>query len=248
MSTPNELDDVVLSTVTRHGTAVLALVAAAVVLGALAFAADFVPGIAGGVMTGLVSNGAAWGAPAAIVGFTCARRRSAMVRPAVMLMIATTVYYLGILLVSRRWDIAGSSLSSGESTAQIGLASLGRLWLIWLAIAITIGALLGLLGYAIRRAGPRVSGAAAGAATGVLLSEGLSVALWAVPAYWDLSHPGSSRPVSLLVAMAVAVVVPVVLAGARRRHIAWWLYAIAAISVALAGAGLWHFVEALRNG
>ena len=248
MSTAHGTEDEPIGVLNRSRARFLALLAGAVALGALAFAADYVTGIAGGVMAGLVSSGAAWGAPAAIIGFVSARRRDAMARPAVVLVVATTVYYLGILLISRRWDIPGSSLSTGESTAQIGLASVGRLWLIWIVVALVIGASLGLLGHAIHRAGPRVSGTAAGAATGLLLGEGLSFAIWSLPAFWDLSQPGNSRPASLLVAMAVAVVVPVVLAAIRRKPVAWWLYAITAICVALAAAGAWHLGEALRNG
>ena len=79
MNTTQETTHDKLEKIKRHYPAGLALFATGVVLGALAFAADFVPGIPGGIMTGLVSSGAAWGAPAAIIGFTCARRRSAMV-------------------------------------------------------------------------------------------------------------------------------------------------------------------------
>lgn len=221
--------------------------AAGLSLGAFAFAADFVPGVVGAVLTGLASSGAAWGAPAAIVGFLSRGKRDAIVRPALMLLIATTVYYLGILILSRRWNIAGESLTSGESTALIGLVSVGRLWVIWLIIALAIGATLGLLGYFIRHASPRAAAVAAGAATGLLLSEGLSAALWSLPSYWNLAEPGSSRPVSLLVAMFAAVVVPAVLAVTRRKPVAWWLYAIATVSIALATAGAWHFVEIFRN-
>lgn len=226
---------------------VLTILAAGVVLGALAFVADFVTGAVGAVMTGLVSSGAAWGAPAAVAGFASAGRRAAVLWPAMMLVIATTVYYLGILVVSRRWDIPGVSLTSGETTSLIGLAGLGRAWIMWLVIGIGIGAVLGLLGYAVRHASALLAGAAAGAATGLLLSEGLSAVLWSLPEYWDLSQPGSSRPLSLLVAMAVAVVAPVVLAVVRAKSIAWWLYALVAVSVGLAGAGAWYVVDMIRN-
>jgi hypothetical protein len=81
----------------RTHTGVVAIVA--VVLGLLAFAADFAGGVVGQAVVALTSSGLAWGLTAFLAGRSAAGARRAAVRATGLLALATLVYYLLVLLV-----------------------------------------------------------------------------------------------------------------------------------------------------
>ncbi|WP_262286288.1 hypothetical protein [Micromonospora sp. MA102] len=105
----------------RRPTYAVNVTAAAAALGLLAFAADFVHGVAGHVMDALTSSGFAWGLAAVLAGRYADTTRRAVTGATGLLFLATVLYYVLILLVSRRWS--GATLADGSSANMAGLRS-----------------------------------------------------------------------------------------------------------------------------
>jgi hypothetical protein len=79
-----------------------------------------------------------------LTGRTATCRRSAVTGATVLLVSATLVYYLLILVVSRRWS--GGTLQDGSSADRYGLRSLAVITTAWLLVSVVAGPVLGLLG------------------------------------------------------------------------------------------------------
>jgi hypothetical protein len=130
--------------VRRPARRTVTVVVTAVVLGVLAFIADAVDGVAGQIVVAVVSSGLAWGLAALLTGRTATGRRTAVTGATVLLVSATLVYYLLILVVSRRWS--GGTLQDGSSADRYGLRSLAVMTTAWLLVSVVAGPVLGLLG------------------------------------------------------------------------------------------------------
>ncbi|WP_433616174.1 hypothetical protein ACQP2P_13910 [Dactylosporangium sp. CA-139114] len=140
------------------------------VLGLLAFGADAVGGMAGQVLVALTSSGFSWGLAAFLVGRFAAVRRQAIARAAVLLVVATLVYYALIVFVSRRWS--GGYLEDGSPADMMGLLSVAKMTALWLFGSLVAGPVLGLLGHAVRSERTDAAALAAGVACGALSGEG----------------------------------------------------------------------------
>jgi hypothetical protein len=133
----------------------------AVGLGLFAFVADLVLGVAGWVLVSLTSSGFAWGLMAFLVGRMASTRRRAAIGGAVSLAVATLLYYLLVLMVSRRWSgayVLDPATGIMTPSDLYGLRSLAVTAVLWLVGSVTAGPLLSLLGHTVR------SGAASRAA------------------------------------------------------------------------------------
>jgi hypothetical protein len=218
--------------------------AAAVALGLLAFAADAVGGLGGRVVTALVSSGLPWGLAALLAGRTATDRRGAVTGPIALLVSATLVYYLLILVVSRRWS--GGSLVDGSSADGYGLRSLAVMTTAWLLVSMVAGAALGLLGWMTRTA--RVPGAAraAGAACGLLSGQG-----WQEIATTPAGRLDAAFVRGIGVAEVVEVILPLAvlawLATRRRLWRAWPVLLTAMVVTATLSALSWHLLRTAEN-
>ncbi|BBH70169.1 hypothetical protein ACTI_68540 [Actinoplanes sp. OR16] len=225
------------------------VIVAAVVLGVLAFAADAVDGAAGPVMIALVSSGLAWGSAALLAGRAAPDRRSAMTGATALLVTATLVYYLLILVVSRRWS--GGTLVDGSSADGYGLRSLAVMTTVWLLISVDAGPALGLLGRATRTARLPIAALAAGAACGLLSGQGWQSARTAPP--WRLlqviTDGGVARGfvAAQLVAVALPLVVLAWLATAGRLWRAWPILLLATAATTTLSAVCWHLLRTAAN-
>ncbi|WP_213457131.1 hypothetical protein [Rhizomonospora bruguierae] len=103
----------------------------------LAFTADSVNGVAGHVMVALTSSGFAWGLAAVLAGRHADTVRRAVAGATGLLVLATVLYYLLILLVSRRWS--GATLADGSSADMAGLRSVAIMPVVWLVAAHRLG-------------------------------------------------------------------------------------------------------------
>jgi len=232
--------------VQRPARRAVLIVVAAVALGLLAFAADAVDGVTGQVMTAVVSSGLAWGSAALLAGWTAPDRRGAVIGATVLLASATVVYYLLILVISRRWS--GGYLVDGSSADWYGLRSLAVMTTAWLLVSVVAGPSLGLLGRMARTA--RLPGAAlaAGAACGLLSGQGWQEITAAPPWHgWVISGPDALFARGLVAAELVEIMVPFAvlawLATARRLWRAWPIVLTAMVATATLSALLWHLLR-----
>ncbi|MET0417550.1 MAG: DUF6518 family protein [Actinoplanes sp.] len=211
------------------------IVAAACALGLLAFAADAFDAAAGQVLTALVSSGLAWGLAALLAGRTAADRRRAITGATVLLVSATLVYYLLILVISRRWS--GTGLSGLRSVAVMTTA--------WLVVSLIAGPMLGLLGHSTRTARAPGAALAAGIACGLLSGEGWQQITAAPPRLGGVLLNGS------LAALLIKVVLPLAvlawLAHVQRIWRAWPILLLAMISTATLSALLWQLLRDAAN-
>jgi hypothetical protein len=159
-------------TVRRQASHYPRIVAAALALGLLAFATDALDpaAAAGQVLTALISSGLAWGLAAFLAGRAAVGRRSAVEAATVLLVCATLVYYLLILVVSRRWS--GGYLADGSSADLYGLRSVALMTAAWLVVSLIAGPMLGLLGHKTQTTQTPGSALAAGVACGLLSGQG----------------------------------------------------------------------------
>lgn len=217
-------------------------------LGLLAFGADYVPGVAGRVVVELTSSGFAWGLAAFLVGRSRPSRRAAMSAACVTLVVATALYYLLVVLVSRRWS--GGYLQDGSSADLLGLRSVALATAAWLAGSVLAGPLLGALGHAVRTAPTWPAALAAGTTCGLLSGEAWHLATSTPP--WLPS--GVANPFSHGVAPAelVGMVLPIaVLIGLTVVHrlARAWPALLASFVCATAAATLaWRLTETIRHG
>ena len=234
--------------VQRPARRVVMIVMTAVALGLLAFAADFIDGfVVQQVVTALVSSGLAWGLAALLVGRTASDRRGAVVGATVLLVSATLVYYLLILVVSRRWS--GGSLVDGSSADWYGLRSLAVMTAAWLLVSAVVGPSLGLLGWMTRTAPAPSAAVAAGAGCGLLSGQGWQEiviptgpwSLWAVGSPDAVFHRGVST--AELVEVIVPLAVLAWLVTRRRLWHAWPVLFIATLVTATLSALSWHLLR-----
>lgn len=241
-----------ISTVVLRGRRAYAgsLAAVAGALGVLAFAADAVDGVAGQAMVALTSSGFAWGLAAVLAGRYADTARRAVIGATGLLVSATAVYYLLILLVSRRWS--GGTRFDGSAADMAGLRSVAMMTAVWLAGSLLAGPLLGLLGHAVRAADAGRAALAAGAACGVLSAEGWHAITQAPP--WRLLALDSPFFQGVAIGGILRVVLPVaVLVWLLTAHRLWrarpmLLAVAAAVAATTTGALLWRVVDFLRAG
>ncbi|MEU8007704.1 hypothetical protein AB0B66_41645 [Catellatospora sp. NPDC049111] len=216
---------------------------AGALLGTLAFLGDELPEGVGRIVLTLTSNGFAWGAAALVTGYLVRRARRAPVVATGLLLVATAVYYLLILVVSRRWS--GGYTEDGSSYDLYGLISLVRAAGFWLGLAVGAGLVFGLLGHVVRNASPGLSAAAAGLSYGLLAAEGmygLATASWSM-----IDGPFvQAYVVSYAIQVPLALAVVTVLAARRSTPFAWAVYPASAVCSAGLGIALWSVVASIR--
>jgi hypothetical protein len=220
---------------------------AAVALGLLAFAADAVDGFAERqVVTALVSSGLAWGLAALLAGRAATDRRGAVAGATALLVSATLVYYLLILLVSRRWS--GGYLVDGSSADWYGLRSLAVMTTAWLLVSMVAGPSLGLLGQMTRTAPVPSAALAAGAACGLLSGQGWQeIATTPTGRLWAIGDPDADFVRGIGTAELVGVILPLAvlawLATRRRLWHSWPILFIAMVVIATLSALFWHLLR-----
>jgi hypothetical protein len=227
------------------------VVVTAVVLGVLAFMADAVDGVAGQIVVAVVSSGLAWGLAALLAGRTATGRRRAVTGATVLLVSATLVYYLLILVVSRRWS--GGTLQDGSSADRYGLRSLAVMTTAWLLVSVVAGSVLGLLGQMTRTSPVPGAALAAGVACGLLSSQGWQEITTAPP--WHLLAAAGGPDAGFFRGVAAAELVEVLLpfavlawlATVRRLWRAWPILLMAMILTATLGALFWHLLRTAAN-
>ncbi|GGM05541.1 hypothetical protein GCM10007977_003330 [Dactylosporangium sucinum] len=217
---------------------------AAAGLGLLAFLADYLDGAARAVAVAVTSSGFAWGLAAFLAGWSATARRAAVVRATGTLVVATLVYYLLVVFVSRRWS--GFTLEDGSSADAYGLRSVALMTGVWLAGSLVAGPLLGLLGHAVRTGPPRWAAGAAGVACGLLSAEG-----WATTVPWRVLLSDDPFVRAVAAGTAVRIVLPLVvlgwLAARHRLWAAWPVLAGAAVAGGVGGVVLWRVFVASVN-
>ncbi|WP_208021050.1 hypothetical protein, partial [Verrucosispora sioxanthis] len=233
----------------RSHAAVVA--AAAVALGMLAFAADSVAGGVGQVLIALTSSGFAWGLAAFLVGRSAATAKRAVGSATALLVLATLLYYLLVLVVSRRWS--GGTLEDGTSADLLGLRSVAMMTALWLTGSLVGGPVLGLLGHIVRVGNVSTSALAAGSVCGLLSGEGWQAVMLAPP--WQLltvSDPYQAEFFrGVVVGELVKIVLPIVvlawLGTAHRLWRVWPTLLTAAIASGALSAALWYVLYAAAH-
>jgi hypothetical protein len=237
--------------VRRPARRTVTVVVTAVVLGVLAFIADAVDGVAGQIVVAVVSSGLAWGLAALLTGRTATGRRTAVTGATVLLVSATLVYYLLILVVSRRWS--GGTLQDGSSADRYGLRSLAVMTTAWLLVSVVAGPVLGLLGQMTRTMPASGAALAVGVACGILSGQGWQE-ITAVPPWPLLAEAGGPDAGFLrgvgaaeLIEVLIPLAVLAWLATIRRLWRAWPILLIATILTATLGALFWHLLRTAAN-
>ncbi|MCU7730447.1 hypothetical protein ODJ79_42585 [Actinoplanes sp. KI2] len=222
------------------------IVVAAGALGLLAFAADAIDGfVLRQVVTALVSSGLAWGLAAVLAGRTAPDRRAAVVGATALLVSATLVYYLLILVVSRRW-------SGGSPGDWYGLRSLAVMTTAWLLVSMVAGPSLGLLGRMTRTAPMARAALAAGVACGLLSGQGWQEILLTPPGLpWAIRGPDAVLVHGIGAVRLVEVIVPLAvlawLATRRRLWRAWPVLFLAMVVTATLSALFWRLLGTAAN-
>ncbi|SFF12409.1 hypothetical protein SAMN05421541_106211 [Actinoplanes philippinensis] len=167
-----------------------------------------------------------------------------------LLVSATLVYYLLILVISRRWG--GGTPADGSSADWYGLRSLAVMTAAWLLVSMAAGPLLGVLGRLARIAPMPNAALAAGAACGLLSGEGWLQIVAAPPwRLWAVDGPDASFARGVLVTEVVEILVPLAvlawLVSARRLRHVWPQVLLAMAVTATLSAGLWHLVRITAN-
>ena len=236
--------------VRRPARRAVTIAVAAVVLGLLAFAADALDGIAGQIVVAVVSSGLAWGSAALLTGRTATDRRAAVTGATALLASATLVYYLLILVVSRRWS--GGSLADGSSGDMYRLRSLAVMTTAWLSVSILAGPVLGLLGHLTRTAPVPGAALAAGAACGLLAGQGWQEITTGPPWHPPVTGgPDAAFALAIGVAELVEVIVPLAilawLAIAQRLWRAWPILLITLIGITTLSTLAWRLLRTAAN-
>ncbi len=214
-------------------------------LGCAAFIPDLMTEQAAPYATPLVSSGFAWGCIALITGFQFRRPETAALAGIGVLMLATITYYALIVLVSRRWDV-DAELSTGAPYS--GLWSVARSTGLWLAGSACGGAIMGILGYLIRKARPGLASAATGLAAGFLGGEAFFTlirvrSVWIGPlTQFDLSKLVPSIAQLALTAMAITLLIRK--RSERTQTPALLLALLASLAVNIL---VWYLVETARH-
>ena len=166
-----------------------------------------------------------------------------------LLVSATLVYYLLILLVSRRWS--GGSLVDGSSADGYALRSLAVTALAWLLISVLAGTVFGLLGQMTRTASLARAALAAGAACGLLSGQGwldVPTAPWLL---WTVTGPDAAATRGFIAAGLIQVLVPLAvlawLATVQRLWRAWPILFLTLIGAATLSALFWRLLRTTAN-
>ncbi|MEU2665541.1 hypothetical protein [Micromonospora sp. NPDC007220] len=228
-----------------------AVATAAVALGLLAFVADSVAGVAGQILKALTSSGFAWGLAAFLAGRSAATAKRAVGGATALLVLATLLYYLLVLVVSRRWS--GGTLEDGTSADLLGLRSVAIMTALWLAGSLIAGPILGKLGHIVRVGKASTSALAAGAVCGLLSGEGWQAVMLAPP--WQLltvSDPYQAEFFrGVVIGELIKIVLPiVVLAGLAKAHRLWRTWHVlltAAVPSGALSAALWYVLYAAAH-
>jgi hypothetical protein len=220
------------------------IVVAAVALGLLAFAADFIDGfVMSRVVTVLVSSGLAWGLAALLAGRSAPDRRGAVTGATALMVAATLVYYLLILVVSRRWS--GGSLMDGLRSVAVMTAA-------WLLVSVVAGPSLGLLGQMTRTAPVPGAALATGVACGLLSGQGWQEILMTPPGLpWAIRAPDAVFAHGIGTPQLIEIIVPLAvlawLATRRRLWQAWPILFIAMVVTATLSALFWRLLFTAAN-
>ncbi|WP_344612076.1 hypothetical protein [Dactylosporangium salmoneum] len=209
-----------------------------VVLGGLAYAADFCQGLLAAVMLLLSSSMFAWGAAGLAFGFAARDRRSAIGAAVTVLTVATLVYYGIILVDGHRWRDA---VTDGDAFPDMSsLVSVLTATAFWAAASVAGGTVLGLLGQAIRRARPNVAALAAGCAFALLAGQGAVAATHTLGAGWTWLVEGAAE---ILLAAALTAT----LLGRGPGPSRWWTFAGAAVALLAASYAVWVELDTIRT-
>ncbi len=168
----------------------------------------------------------------------------------VLLASATVVYYLLILVISRRWS--GGWQADGSSADGYGLRSVRVMTTAWLLVSAVAGPSLGLLGRMTRTARLPDAALAAGTACGLLSGQGWQETAAAPPGGLPVTDgPDAVLVPGVIAAGLVEVIVPLVvlawLATAQRLWRAWPLMLTAMVVTATLSALLWHLFRTGAN-
>ncbi|MFC5006767.1 hypothetical protein ACFPIJ_54275 [Dactylosporangium cerinum] len=211
-----------------------------VVLGGLAYAADFCQGTLAVVMLLVSSSMFAWGAAGLAFGFAARDRRSAIGAAVTVLTVATLVYYGIILVDGHRWRDAvtdGDAFPGASSLVSVLTAAA-----FWTAASIAGGTVLGLFGQAIHRARPTVAALVAGCSFALLAGQGAvaAVHVYTLGAGWAWLVEGVAE-VLLAAALTAAL-----LGRAPGPH-RWWTFAGAAVALLAASYAVSGQLDTIRT-
>ncbi|WP_344613984.1 hypothetical protein [Dactylosporangium salmoneum] len=155
--------------------AVVWCAAAGIVLGLTAYAGDELDGLTGTVVRFAAGSGFAWACAGLLAGYLLRPRRTAAAGAVALLIAATVAYYTTYAVTGVRWYRMFHE--DGTSAAPDAMRSLALAAAFWLVASVAGGAVLGLLGHAIRRAPARLALAATGLAFVLMAVAGLAISM-----------------------------------------------------------------------
>jgi Family of unknown function (DUF6518) len=216
-------------------------------LGVAAFLPDLLAEDAAQLLTPVVSSGFGWGMAALFIGFFARRTQSAALAGVSTLVLATVTYHFLTVVTSPRWDLHPADIEGGETGVSDVLASVTPALVLWLAVSLCGGAVMGLLGHTITRGKAHQASIAAGVAFGLLAGEGTytlfhTVFIWVGPIDSFIWNKVLSATMQLLLA-ALATVLAL---SSRRPTRSWSTFLIAATASAAASTVLWHLIQSAR--
>ncbi|MEV6926746.1 hypothetical protein AB0M46_19885 [Dactylosporangium sp. NPDC051485] len=152
--------------------------AAGLVLGLTAYAGDELDGLAGTILHFAAGSGFAWGCAGLLAGYLLRPRRASAAGAVALLVAATVAYYTTYAVTGVRWYRMYHE--DGTSAAPDAMRNLALAAAFWLVASVAGGAVLGLLGHAIRRGPARFALAATGLAFVLLAGAGRAISLDAI--------------------------------------------------------------------
>jgi hypothetical protein len=219
----------------------LVIVVAGFGLGLLAMLTDLSDGLTKTVLLALTDKGFLWALAAVLSGSAAATVRRGAFQGSLALATATTTYYGLVILMTDRWR--GGVPVDGSNGLLYGLQSVGRAAAFWLAASVTIGGLLGSIGFWMRRSSHPLADLLAGIAGGALASGGVySLVSWSYPieAFWWVN------PVVGAFTVVVSIAGPIVVMARRDAHS--WSAGLAGFVIALVVClCIWYGVSVVRN-
>ena len=211
------------------------LLAGGAALGLAARSLDLLPALPW-ELTGLVSSVGAWGFVAVLTGFLAGSRRRGALGGAVVLLVASLLYY-AISFASGNWQTQYYDSTTNVVFPEQGLAALVRNCLLWCAASVVGGPVLGLIGAIIRR-GPGRAAALAAGAVGGLLATGALVRLWR-GLFWP------ETAVSSILELAVVLIGIVALFARRDGRRLWPTFVVALAATAIIATAGWANIPSM---
>lgn len=205
---------------------------------------DTQDGLPQALLLGLTGRGFLWAAGAVLVALWAPTLRRAGVVGAMTLVGATAFYYGCILVLTDRWR-AGIPID-GSSPLAVGLQSVARASLFWLAASVVVGGLLGMAGWLARYGDVRWAGLVSGALAGVLASGGIHVLISGTAIRiddWWWVRPGMAA----LTAAASLCGGTVIIARRDTGQRSWLMFVAGALAALVICVPLWHVVTAVRT-